>query len=113
MFSIVHYLDANGKDYYQDWLDSIRDRQAKIAIIRRIARLESGLRGDCKSLRGGIQELRIDTGAGYRIYYAFVGNNVILLTCGGSKHSQNHDIELAIKLLQDWKARDGKNTPLP
>lgn len=83
MYSIVHYLDVQGKDYYQDWLDSIRDGQAKVAIIRRTARLEFGLFGDRKSLRGSIQELRVDVGAGYRIYYAFVANTVILLTCGG------------------------------
>jgi putative addiction module killer protein len=111
MYRIVHYLDARGKDYYQDWLESIRDRQAKVAIIRRTARLEFGLFGDRKSLRGGIQELRIDVGAGYRIYYAFVENTVILLTCGGSKQSQDRDIELALKLLQDWMTRHGKNAP--
>jgi putative addiction module killer protein len=111
MYSIVHYLDTNGNDYYQEWLDSLRDRQAKIAIVRRVARLEIGLPGDRKSLRGGIQELRIDIGAGYRVYFGFVANTVILLTCGGNKQSQHRDVELAIKLLKDWKARHGSNAP--
>lgn len=48
MYRIIHYLDMHGKDPYQDWLDSLRDRQAKIAIIRRVARLETGLAGDHK-----------------------------------------------------------------
>jgi putative addiction module killer protein len=107
MFTIIHYLDSSGRNYYREWLKSIRDRQAKIAIIRRVARLESGLQGDRKSLRAGIHELRIDVGAGYRVYYAFVKNTVILLACGGSKRSQDQDIELAIRLLQDWKKRNG------
>ncbi|MES2758236.1 MAG: type II toxin-antitoxin system RelE/ParE family toxin [Pseudomonadota bacterium] len=111
MYSIVHYLDSKGKDYYQDWLDSIRDRQAKIAIIRRIARLGLGLAGDRKSLRGGVQELRIDVGPGYRVYFGFVASTVVLLTSGGNKQSQQQDIEFAIKLLQEWKARNGKNSP--
>lgn len=112
MFSIIHYLDANGRDRYQDWLDGLRDRQAKIAIIRRVARLEMGLSGDRKSLRGGIHELRVDIGSDYRIYFAFVERAVILLTCGGNKSTQENDIAMAIEMLRDWKIRNGKNTPL-
>lgn len=107
MYTILHYLDANGKDHFQDWLDGLGDRTAKIAIIRRLARLESGLAGDRHSLRGGIQELRIDVGPGYRIYFAFVGKTIILLTCGGTKRSQERDINSAIDKLHDWKARNG------
>lgn len=112
MYRILHYLDMHGNDRYQDWLDSLRDRQAKIAVIRRVARLEIGLVGDHKSVRGGIQELRIDVGAGYRVYYAFVERTVILLACGGEKQSQDHDISAAIKLLYDWRARNDRNAPL-
>lgn len=111
MYRILHYLDRQGKDHYQDWLNSLRDRQAKIAVIRRVARLEAGLAGDHKSTRGGIHELRIDVGAGYRVYYAFVGRTVILLACGGDKQTQDRDIASAIKLLRDWKARNDKDTP--
>ena len=112
MYRVIHYLDIHGKDPYQEWLDSLRDRQAKIAIIRRAARLETGLAGDHKSVRGGIQELRIDVGAGYRVYYAFVDRTIILLTCGGNKQSQDSDIASAIEMLHDWKKRNDKSTPL-
>lgn len=105
MYRILHYLDIHGKDHYQEWLDSLRDRQAKIAIIRRVARMETGLAGDHKSVRGGIQELRIDVGTGYRVYYAFVNRAIILLTCGGNKQSQDRDIASAIEMLRDWKVR--------
>ncbi|WP_296000565.1 type II toxin-antitoxin system RelE/ParE family toxin [Rugamonas sp.] len=109
MYRILHYLDRQGKDHYQEWLNSLRDRQAKIAVIRRVARLETGLAGDRKSVRGGILELRVDVGAGYRIYYAFVDRTVILLTCGGNKQTQDHDVNLAIEILRDWKKRNEKN----
>src|SRR5471032_1124828 len=112
MYRILHYLDMHGNDRYQDWLDSLRDRQAKIAVIRRVARLEAGLAGDHKSVRCGIQELRIDVGAGYRVYYAFVDRAIILLACGGSKQSQDHDITSAIEMLRNWKARNDKSIPL-
>ena len=112
MYCILHYLDVHGRDHYQEWLDSLRDRQAKIAIIRRVARLETGLTGDHKSVRGGIQELRIDVGAGYRVYYAFVDRTIILLTCGGNKQAQDRDIASAVEMLRDWKVRNDKSTPL-
>lgn len=107
MYQILHYLDENENDIYQSWLDSLRDRTAKIAVIRRIARVELGLFGDCKPLRDGISELKIDVGAGYRVYYAQLGNMVILLTSGGNKKSQSRDIERAIRLLNDWEKRNG------
>lgn len=107
MYQIIHYLDEGGNDLYQAWLDALRDRVAKVAIIRRVARLELGLFGDCKPVRDGISELRIDVGAGYRVYYAQVGKMLILLTSGGDKKSQRGDIERAIGLLKDWEMRNG------
>lgn len=113
MYRIFHYLDEHGKDHYQGWLDSLRDRKAKIAVIRRVARLETGLAADHKSVRDGIHELRIDVGAGYRIYYAFVDRTIILLACGGNKRSQDRDIATAIKMLRDWKIRNGQDISAP
>ncbi len=107
MHQIIHYLDGNENDIFQAWLDSLRDRTAKIAVIRRVARLELGQFGDHKALRDGINELRIDVGAGYRVYYAHVGNMMILLTCAGDKGSQSRDIDRAIRLLRDWEKRNG------
>lgn len=107
MYQIVHYLDESANDLYQNWLDGLQDRIAKIAIIKRVARVEAGLFGDHKSLRDGISELRIDVGAGYRVYYAQVGKTVILLTSGGDKNSQSRDIKRAIGFLKDWAKRNG------
>lgn len=107
MVEIIHYLDENDNDRYQDWLDGLRDRMAKIAVIKRVARVEAGLFGDCKVLRDGIGELRVDVGAGYRVYYAQLGNQVILLTCGGDKKSQSRDIDRAVGFLKDWEKRNG------
>ena len=97
MHEVIHYLDEAENDLYQSWLESLRDRVAKVAIIKRVARLEVGLFGDCKSLREGIWELKVDVGAGYR---------VILLTSGGDKKSQSRDIERALNLLKDWEKRN-------
>lgn len=70
MFEMRHYLTADNKDVVADWLRMLRDLQAKTAIIRRLNRLEQGNFGDFKSVRDGVCELRIDTGPGYRVYYA-------------------------------------------
>ena len=107
VYEIIHYLDENENDLYQDWLDGLSDRIAKIAVIKRVARVEAGLFGDCKFLRDGINEFRIDVGAGYRVYYAQVGNKLILLTSGGVKKSQSRDIDRAIGFLKDWEKRNG------
>lgn len=107
---IEHYISLEGKDVYQEWLDSIRDKIAKTAITRRIDRisLHSNF-GDCKNLGDGISELRIDVGAGYRVYYSVFGDMILLLLCGGSKSTQKDDIKKAVKHLEDLNERRGLN----
>jgi putative addiction module killer protein len=54
---------------------------------------------------GGVWELRIDYGPGYRVYYAMVGQTCVLLLCGGDKRKQASDIAKAIEYLRDYKQR--------
>jgi putative addiction module killer protein len=79
--------------------------QAKIAA--RINRLAAGNFGDSKSLRQGLYELRVDWGPGYRVYYAMIGSERVLLLCGGDKRKQSPDIERAMGYLKDYKERTG------
>ncbi len=74
-------------------------------IAARIGRLELGLLGDCRSVKGGVSELRIDYGPGYRVYFAKTGKDVILLLCGGDKSTQQSDIAEAKARLKNWKLR--------
>ncbi|MNP38805.1 hypothetical protein D3C76_1323430 [compost metagenome] len=80
---------------------SIRDLRAKIAIARRIDRAGAGNRGDVKSVGGGVSELRIDVGAGYRVYFTLRGNVVIVLLAGGDKSSQDADRKRAKMLPKE------------
>ncbi len=73
--------------------------------MARIDRLAAGNFGDCKSLRGGLYELRIDWGPGYRIYYAVLGKTCVLLLCAGDKRSQSRDIKRALEYWNDYKDR--------
>lgn len=105
MYEIHHYLTQNANDVYEEWHTRLRDIRARIAIDRRINRIELGNFGDHKFCRDGVWELRIDVGQGYRVYYAIAGTQIVLLLCGGDKHTQNADITRACAFWQDWQSR--------
>ena len=106
-YKIVHYTE-DGRDIFQEWLNELRDIKGQKAIDRAIIRLEQGNFGDHKPCREGVWELRINISAGYRVYYSIVGDVVVLLLCGGSKHTQQKDINNAIAYLNDFKRRNKK-----
>lgn len=60
-----------------------------------------------RSLGGGLYELKVDHGPGYRIYYAYRGNALVVLLCGGDKRTQQHDIEFATAMKKLLEARNG------
>ena len=98
------YTDKQAQQPLIVWLDALKDLRAKAQIQARMARVAAGIFGDCKPLREGVQELRIDVGAGYRVYLSRQGP-VLVLLCGGDKTDQSRDIERAIEYLNDWKER--------
>ena len=107
MIEIRHYVSRAGKDIFDDWLTQLADARAQAKIATRINRLAAGNFGDCKSLRQGLFELRIDWGPGYRVYYAMTDRECVLLLCGGDKRKQAGDIERALEYLKDYKERSG------
>ncbi len=88
-----------------DWLAQLEDLKARARIAARLDRLSLGILGDCKPLREGVSELRIDWGPGYRVYYTMLGRICVLLLCGGDKRRQSSDIKRAIEYLEDFKER--------
>src|SRR5208283_439171 len=105
VIEIRHYVSPAGEDIFDDWLSELADARAQAKIATRIDRLVAGNFGDCKPLRQGVCELRIDWGPGYRVYYAMVGKVCVLLLCGGDKRKQSADIDRAIEYLSDYKER--------
>ncbi len=105
MVEIRHYLTENGKDVFLDWLRQVRDPIAKVQIVKRVNRVERGNFGDHRFCRDGVWELRVDVGAGHRVYYAQAGLRVVLLLAGGDKRSQDADVERAVRHWQDWQRR--------
>lgn len=106
MYTIRNYIDSTGKDILLEWQRKLRDSIAKMSIDRRVYRLEQGNFGDHKFCRDGVWELRVDVGAGYRVYYAIEGNDIILLLCAGDKRMQDADITRACAYWQDWQRRN-------
>lgn len=90
--------------YFDKWLSNLRDGKARIKIVRRIERAEQGNFGDHKPVAGPIWEMRIDYGPGYRLYYTQQNNVIYLLLCGGTKSSQQEDINLALEI---WRQING------
>lgn len=88
---------------FATWLGKLKDEQTLSRIVARLDRLASGQTGDTKSLGGGISELRMHFGPGYRIYFQHHGNTIILLLNGGNKSTQTKDIAKARRIAQDWK----------
>ena len=105
MYHIDHYTTADGIDVFAEWIGSLRDQRAVAKVLTRIDRLALGNFGDYRALDGGVFELRIDWGPGYRVYVARTGKIVVLLLCGGDKKSQSKDIEYAKVYLQDYQKR--------
>ena len=99
------YSDKAGRVPFVQWLEALTDRQGRAAIKARLLRLEAGNFGDCKPLRDGVQELRIDKGPGYRVYLSRQGPVLVVLLCGSDKTDQDRAIRQAINYLNDWKER--------
>lgn len=88
---------------FTKWIDGLKDRAARAQIAVRIDRLALGHEGDAKSVGGGVRELRIQAGPGYRVYFAQRGEEMLILLVGGSKGTQERDIAKAKKLLEEWQ----------
>lgn len=86
---------------FSQWLTKLKDMRARIAIVRRIERAQSGSLGDVKSVGESVYEMRIDMGPGYRLYYTMCGDEIIILLVGGDKSTQQRDIVKAIEMAKE------------
>ena len=105
VYAIRTFTTREGKNPFFDWFDSLRHGNFKARILNRLARVRQGDLGDYRDLKGGIHELRLFFGSGYRIYFARKGDTIILLI-GGTKGSQKRDIERARSYYRDYLERE-------
>ncbi len=94
-------FEVRKTDEFDNWLSRLTDHRALAKIIVRIERLAAGNAGDVKAVGGGISEMRINQGAGYRVYYKLTGKTIILILCGGDKSSQDKDIKRAREIAAE------------
>ena len=93
-------IEIRQTDAYARWIEKLRDRQAKARIAIRIRRLSLGNPGDARPVGGGVSELRINYGPGYRVYFLKRGESLVILLAGGDKSSQPGDIAKARELAR-------------
>jgi putative addiction module killer protein len=87
-------------DEFSAWLRRLKDARAKARIAARIERIKFGNLGDYKSLGGGMMEIRLDFGPGYRVYFVRRGSAIVILLCGGDKRTQRRDIARAYEIAE-------------
>ncbi|MEW6256751.1 MAG: type II toxin-antitoxin system RelE/ParE family toxin [Pseudomonadota bacterium] len=91
-------IEVRQTDEFAAWLGDLRDANAKARILVRLRRLAAGNAGDVKPVGGGVSELRIDYGPGYRVYFTQRGAVIVIVLCGGDKRTQARDIVWAREL---------------
>jgi putative addiction module killer protein len=94
-------IEVRRTDVFSHWLDQLPDDQAIARILTRIYRLSLGNFGDVKSVGEGVSELRIDYGPGYRVYFTRIGSRIVLLLAGGTKRTQQKDINRAKAMAKE------------
>ena len=94
-------IEIRKTDVFVQWLDDLRDIQARARVQARIERLVAGNPGDVEAVGEGVSELRINYGPGYRVYFRQRGQELIILLAGGNKSTQAKDIKAALRLARN------------
>lgn len=97
----LRMMELRKTDRFAQWLDGLRDIHARARVQARIERLSAGSAGDVRPVGGGISELRIDYGPGYRVYFKKCSREVVILLAGGDKSTQASDIKAALRLARN------------
>lgn len=98
-FKLRDYLSENGHSPFNDWLVGLRDLQARARVRTRLDRAGLGNLGDHASVGGGVFELRIFYGPGYRVYYSQERDNVMLLLLGRQQEARKWQLAEITKRL--------------
>lgn len=110
-YVIERYRGPDGRIPFTEWINNLKRRDSHTAfrILIRIDRAEKGNFGDYKYLRDGVWEMRIDSGPGFRLYFAFENKQIVLLLIAGDKRSQKSDISKAISYWKIYQAKEIAN----
>jgi len=106
-----YYQTRDGRQPLVEWLAGLSDKEARARIQARLDVVATGSLGDVRPVGEGVLELRIRWGPGYRVYFARIGQVVVLLLCGGDKKAQDEDIKTAKRHFKDFKQRAAEAAP--
>lgn len=101
---LLNYITPEGRCPFEDWLLGLRDIQARAIVRKRLNRVRTGNLGNTRGVGGGVFELKINYGPGYRVYFGEEGPRVIVLLVGGDKNSQKRDIDTAKRYWKDYQS---------
>ena len=102
---IIYYTTSNGRQPVRKWLEGIKDSLTQAILYKRIRQAGMGNFGHHRSVGAGVNQFKIDYGQGYRIYYGIHKDKLIVLLVGGTKKTQDEDIETAKEYWTHWKRR--------
>lgn len=100
---ILIYRNAAGLEPYAAYVDSLKDREGAAKIRIRVTRAQLGNLGDHRAIGGGLVELRVNFGPGYRVYLGLHGGELAVLICAGDKGSQRADIRKARAYWEEFR----------
>lgn len=100
---ILYYTTTSGKQPVRKWLENIKDSMTQAILYKRIRQAGMGNFGNTRSVGGGVNEFKIDFGQGYRIYFGLHKDKMIVLLVGGTKRTQQADVETAKDYWNHWK----------
>ena len=89
---------------FQDWLDALKDLRAQVRIAARLRLAEAGNLGDWKPIGSEVSEMRVDVGAGYRLYFTRRGSILVVMLAGGDKSTQVRDVKRAQRILKQLES---------
>jgi putative addiction module killer protein len=94
-------FEVQKTEEFDIWLSGLVDQKALAKIVSRIERLGLGNPGDVKPVGGGVSEMRVAHGPGYRVYFKQTDKTIVLLLCGGDKSTQQKDIKRAKEIAAE------------
>ena len=104
MIEIRLYLDERGRSPFERWRAHL-DAVTRARVSRALERLLEGNTSNVRGLSGGVSELKVDSGPGYRVYFGREGQRIIVLLGGGTKKGQQDDIAKALTRWKQYKSQ--------
>lgn len=101
---IVEYLAADGASPFRNWFNRL-DSRAAAKVTTTLLRMGMGNTSNVEGVGGGVYERKIDYGPGYRVYFGWDGEDLVILVGGGTKKGQARDIERARERWADYRKR--------